>query len=93
MGQVTVEVTGTSVPEAEECEYSKWELEEAVRTLMRAEEIKQDPDLMAAIAPNLDLKQKSYKSLAALRKLAGQMAVKEKQEEANGTDEPDEGEP
>lgn len=65
----TVQVTGEVVDAKEEKEkaYDKWELEDACRTLQRAEEIKADKKLMEALAPHLE---KGIKSLAGLRKLA-----------------------
>lgn len=58
-------------------EFEKYELENAVDTLHKAEEIKQNPALMKAIGPLLDKKSKAVKSLDDLRavakeKLAGQ---------------------
>ncbi len=44
----------------------KHELEEAIRTLAKAEEIKQDSDLMSKIKPQLD---KKVKSIDGLKKL------------------------
>jgi hypothetical protein len=43
-----------------------WELEDAVRTLARAEEIKQDEKLMGKIRPMLDKKVKSIEALKEL---------------------------
>ena len=44
----------------------KYELDEAIRTLAKAEEIKQDSDLMSKIKPQLD---KKVKSIDGLKKL------------------------
>jgi hypothetical protein len=76
----TVKVTGEAVGEDKEKseEYSKWELEDACRTLQRAEEIKQDKKMMKALRPHLDKAAKAYKSLDELRKLAGSKAVEER---------------
>lgn len=66
----TVRVTGEVVDEGKEektKDYDKWELEDACRTLQRAEEIKADPKLMEALAPHLE---KGITSLKGLRKLA-----------------------
>lgn len=66
----TVQVTGEVVGDKEEKgekEYDKWELDDAVRTLQRAEEIKADKKLMEALAPMLE---KGITSLKGLRKLA-----------------------
>ena len=45
---------------------SDWELEDAVRTLARAEEIKQDEKLMGKIRPMLDKKVRSIEALKEL---------------------------
>lgn len=66
----TVQVTGEVVDEGKtekEKGYDKWELEDAARTLQRAEEIKADKKLMEALAPHLE---KNITSLKGLRKLA-----------------------
>lgn len=65
----TVQVTGEVVEGDKETEkgYDKWELEDACRTLQRAEEIKADKKLMLALAPHLE---KGITSLKGLRKLA-----------------------
>lgn len=55
---------------AEPKEFEKFELEQAVRTLHEAEEIKQNASLMKAIGPMLDKKSKAIKSLDDLRALA-----------------------
>lgn len=55
---------------AESKEYEDYELTNAVDTLHKAEEIKQDASLMKAIAPMLDKKEKAVKSVADLRKIA-----------------------
>lgn len=39
--------------EKEKPKYDEWEIKDAVRTLVRAEEIKQDKELMAFVAPKL----------------------------------------
>jgi len=47
--------------------YDDYELDDAVRTLVRAEEIKQDKKLMKACQDRLDKKVKAVKSLADLK--------------------------
>ena len=37
----------------DEPKYKDWEIEDAARTIMRAEEIKQDKELMALVAPKI----------------------------------------
>lgn len=58
-----------------EKEYDKWELESACDTLTRAEEIKADSKLMAALGPYLEKKKKAFKSLDGLRRLAAKKAA------------------
>ena len=49
--KMTVEQEDTK--ERADKEYEKWEIEDAIRTLVRAEEIKADKEMMALIAPKL----------------------------------------
>lgn len=58
--------------------YEKYELESAVRDLERAEEIKKDKKLMAAIQPML---KKKISSIAELKKLANEMKEDEYEDE------------
>ena len=45
--------------EIEEKQICEWEIEDAIRTIIRAEEIKNDPKLMAEIGPKLKEKQQA----------------------------------
>lgn len=56
--------------EEEKPEMDEYELSCKVRTLIEAEEIKQDAELMAKLKPMLEKKAKAVKSLADLRALA-----------------------
>ena len=47
----------------EEPKFKDWEIDDAARTIMRAEEIKQDKELMALVAPKL--KQKAEAAINA----------------------------
>lgn len=47
--------------------YDDYEIEDAVRTLIRAEEIKQDPKLMKACSSDLAKKVKAIKSVAQIK--------------------------
>ncbi len=51
-----------------EGKYDPEELQEKADTLMEAEEIKADHDLMKALSPYLDKKAKAVKSIADLKK-------------------------
>ncbi len=46
--------------------YSDWEIDDAVRTLIRAEEIKQDPELMAFVNPKFQKKVKAANDAAKI---------------------------
>lgn len=46
--------------------YDEWEVKDAVRTLIRAEEIKQDKELMSFVAPELEKQSKAIKSAAEI---------------------------
>jgi len=73
----TVQVTGEVVGDKEETKergYDKWELEDAARTLVRAEEIKSDKKLMDALGPYLDKQVGAYKSIAQLRAKSKRLA-------------------
>lgn len=50
--------------------YEDYEIEEAVRTLMRAEEIKADPALMKCCMKEVSKKKKAISSIAQLKKMA-----------------------
>lgn len=64
--------TGDSPAEekAETPEFEKYELDNAVRVLHEAAEIKQDAALMKAIAPMLEKKKKAINSLDDLKAVA-----------------------
>lgn len=65
-------------------EYSKYELEDAMRSLLAAEEIKADPTLMKALQDLLDKKITSIKSLEELRTVAKNKIIDaSKKEEAD----------
>ena len=53
----------------QEPKYKDWEIDDAARTIMRAEEIKQDKELMALVAPKL--KQKVDAAINAAKVLYG----------------------
>ncbi len=59
--------------------FDKYELEDAVRTLKRAEEIKQNSALMRALGPHLDAEVKTHKSVQELRRHA---LTKKKEEQS-----------
>ena len=46
--------------------YDEWEIKDAVRTLIRAEEIKQNKELMSFVAPELEKQSKAIKSAAEI---------------------------
>lgn len=52
--------------EPEKPKYDEWDIKDAVRTLIRAEEIKADTELMALVTPELDKQAKATKSAAEI---------------------------
>ena len=50
MSEIKLNIDAEPVQEEK---YKNWEIDDAVRTLLRAEEIKQDKELMALVAPKL----------------------------------------
>lgn len=57
------------------------EIDEAVRILIRAKEIEQDPKLMAACSEMLGKKKKAINSIEGLRDLANKMDREELEED------------
>ena len=53
----------------DEPKFKDWEIDDAARTIMRAEEIKQDKELMALVAPKLN--QKADAAINAAKVLYG----------------------
>jgi len=49
--------------------WDDWELDDMVNTIIRAEEIKNDPEKMKAIGSRMDKKVKAVKSLSDLKKV------------------------
>ena len=54
----------TDSQEKEEAKFKEWEIEDAARCLIRAEEIKQDTELMALVAPKLQKQVKAATNIA-----------------------------
>lgn len=46
--------------------YDEWDIKDAVRTLIRAEEIKNDAELMSLVSPELEKQAKAIKSAAEI---------------------------
>jgi hypothetical protein len=67
------------------------EVDCAVETLIRAEEIKKDPELMAKVLERTKEKQQVLKSIAGLRKKAAEVLSKdpEKEEKSDYGDDPE----
>ncbi len=62
--------------------FEKYEIEDAVRTLIRAEEIKQDAKLMAACSGHLEKQKKAIDSVAGLKKKAAELDKESPAEDA-----------
>lgn len=58
----------------------QWEVDSAVETLLRAEEIKKNAPLMKAVQKKLSGKAKAIRSVQDLRKLGNQMGEEEEAE-------------
>jgi hypothetical protein len=54
--------------------YEDYEVKEAADTLMKAEEIKGNKELMACVHPHLASKKKAISSISDLRKMAEKMS-------------------
>lgn len=65
-----------------EAQEKEWELEDAVRTLVKAEEIKQDKALMKQLGPHLDKKVKAIKSIADLKRVKKERDMSGESEES-----------
>ena len=52
--------------DADKPKYDTWEIRSAAECLIRAEEIKQDAELMALVAPELEKKSKACKGIAEI---------------------------
>ena len=52
--------------EPEKPKYDEWEIKNAVRTLIEAEQIKANTELMALVAPELDKQAKATKNAAEI---------------------------
>ena len=52
--------------EPEKPKYDEWEIKDAVRTLVRAEEIKADTELMALVTPELNKQVKAINNAAEI---------------------------
>lgn len=61
----------------EENEMDEYDLKCAADTLLKAEEIKADPKMMAALKPYLEKKAKAIKSIADLRSARQEMNAQE----------------
>jgi hypothetical protein len=62
-------------------EFDKWEIEDAYRTLKRAEEIKANPKLMRLIKAEHDKDMKATQSLSGLKELANKKMAEEAESE------------
>lgn len=64
-------------PSPEDHKYDKWAIEDAARTLMRAEEIRADSKMMDLVIPHLKKQQKAITSVTQLRKIASEKHTEE----------------
>ena len=59
----------------------KWEIENACDTLLKAEMIKADPEMMKCLKPYLDKKAKATKAITSLKQLKSVVSEKMKEED------------
>jgi hypothetical protein len=64
MNEIKVKFEQDDTKERADKEYEKWEIEDAIRTLVRAEEIKADKEMMALIEPKLKEKAQAMNNAA-----------------------------
>ena len=62
--EINLKVQAEAVTPEPEPKFKDWEIEDAARTLLRAEEIKQDTELMALVAPKLQKQIKAVTNVA-----------------------------
>lgn len=75
--EVTIRNAEVVDKEEKEEKYDQWEIDDAYRTLKRAEEIKNDPELMGLVSACYDKDVKALNSLSSLKKLANKVSAKE----------------
>jgi hypothetical protein len=76
------EVANNAAPKAEKAKkIEEYEIDDAVRTLLQAEEIKQKPELMKLVSKKLQAKKKAINSLADLQKINAKMPGEDEEEE------------
>lgn len=64
MNEHTLKINVSQEEEQEKPKYDEWEIKNAVRTLIEAEQIKGNQELMALVAPELEKQAKAAKSAA-----------------------------
>jgi len=65
-----IEIKVTTGDDKKKKAFEDWEVESASATLIRAEEIKQDKELMKLVNEHVEKKQKAISSIADLKKVA-----------------------
>ena len=65
MAEINVSI-GAETKEEKKPKYDEWEIADACRTIIRAEEIKQDAELMALITPKLQQQVKAAENAAKI---------------------------
>jgi polyribonucleotide nucleotidyltransferase len=68
----------------EDDKYCEWKVKEAAETLVRAEEIKKDKEMLALVKAELEKSSQAIKSIKELRGIASKkMAEREEEEESD----------
>jgi hypothetical protein len=75
--KVTIDASPVGVEEESEKKYDKWEVDCAVNDLLRAEEIKANPELMKLVLEKMADKKKAISSIAELRAVASKKSKEE----------------
>lgn len=64
--EIKVSIGAENKEEEKKPKYDEWEIADACRTIIRAEEIKQDAELMALITPKLQQQVKAAENAAKI---------------------------
>lgn len=72
---------------SDDYKYDKYAVEDAARTLMRAEEIRSDKKMMELVVPHLKKQQGAITSVMQLRKLSNKKHMEESESKAEQAEE------
>jgi hypothetical protein len=72
--------------EMEEDKYCEWKVKEAAQTLVKAEEIKKDKEMLALVKAELEKSSQAIKSIKELRGIASKKMAEREEEESDEDD-------